>query len=410
MSLITGLALVLLVPMAAVALLNVVAAARLHRVRPSPDGPLVSVLVPARDEAANLRRLLPALARTRYRNLEVLVLDDGSRDEAANLRRLLPALARTRYRNLEVLVLDDGSRDETAAVVRGHAASDPRFRLVEGLDPPDGWTGKNWACHQLSHYARGDLLLFCDADVVPGPEAVGRTATLLREGDADVMTAFPRHERGGWLEEALIPLVTQLPIAALLPLPLVGRTGASSLAVGNGQWLAWRRESYDRLGRHARVRDSIVEDVALARLAKAAGLRLVPVLATRDLRIRMYDDAAGTWSGFARNLYPLLGGGDGGSERRDGRALLVGGALVAALALPFIAPAVGTGAVSWLPLALLGLVRLAGAALFAASPRGVLLHPVGVVSAAALALVSRHRHRQGAVAWKGRPLILERAP
>jgi len=378
-SVVVGVALVLLVPMAAVAVLNLVTAARLHRVPPAPDGPLVSVLVPARDEAANLRRLLPALARTRYGNLEVLVLDDGS-------------------------------RDETAAVVRGQAAADPRFRLVEGLEPPEGWTGKNWACHQLSHHTRGQLLFFCDADVIPGPDAVGRTATLLLEGGADVVTAFPRHERGGWLEEALIPMVTQLPIAALLPLPLVARTAAVSLAVGNGQWLAWRRDAYARLGRHARVRDAIVEDVALARHAKAAGLRLAPVVATRDLRIRMYEDAAGTWAGFARNLYPLLGGGDGGGRPGDGRALLVGGALLAALTLPFLAPLAGSGAIAWLPLALLGVVRLAAAALFAASPRGVLLHPVGVASAATLALVSRHQHRQGAVAWKGRRLASGGAP
>lgn len=373
--LVTGV-LVLLAPMATIALVNLATAPRLHRIPPAPDGPLVSVLIPARDEAENLRRLLPALARTEYGNLEVLVLDDGS-------------------------------RDETAAVVRGHAAGDDRFRLVEGLEPPEGWTGKNWACHQLSHHARGQLVVFCDADVVPGPHAVGRTAALLFSGQTDVMTAFPRHEPGGWLEDALVPFVAQLPIAALLPLPLVSRTSAASLAVGNGQWLAWRREAYDAIGRHARVRDEVLEDVALARIAKAAGLTLAPVVATRDLRVRMYRSAGEAWAGFAKNLYPLLGGTPG----KDLRALAMGATLLAALALPLLLAVPGFGGpLSWTPLALLLVVRAAAAFLFAAPPRSILLHPVALGAAAALAVVSRNRHRRGTVAWKRRQLALERMP
>ncbi|MDX1676068.1 MAG: glycosyltransferase family 2 protein, partial [Longimicrobiales bacterium] len=162
----------LLAPALAVTLLNLVAAPRLHRVRPArsatgdtgPDP--ASILVPARDEAANLRRLLPALVATG--------------PEA-----------------LEILVLDDGSTDETAAVVRHFAARDPRIRLVAGSEPPDGWTGKNWACHQLALQARGDVVIFCDADVRPSPRAVSRTVRAMAESRADALTAIPRHEPGG---------------------------------------------------------------------------------------------------------------------------------------------------------------------------------------------------------------------
>src|SRR5690606_24994474 len=119
-------------------------APRLHR-SPREYRPRASVLVPARNEAGNLRSVLPAL-------LEL--------DEAA----------------LEVLVLDDDSEDGTAGLIAAaEKASAGRLRLLHGAPLPDGWTGKNWACHQLAAAARGEVLIFCDADVRPGPDAVSRT-------------------------------------------------------------------------------------------------------------------------------------------------------------------------------------------------------------------------------------------
>jgi chlorobactene glucosyltransferase len=365
---VTGLTAVITVMLAfmlATALVNLLLAPRLHRYEPAVLGPRVSVLVPARDEADNLRRLLPALVASAYPSMEVVVLDDQS-------------------------------SDATRSVAAAMAASDPRFRLVDGQDPPAGWTGKNWACHQLAHHARGDVLLFCDADVVPGPAAVARTVAALGARDADVVTAFPWHEPSGWFEDAVIPVVAQLPVAALLPLPLVRVTRAVSLSVGNGQWMAWRRDAYERLGGHARVRGDVVEDVRLAREAKKTGLRLLPVVAPRDLTIRMYRDRIETWDGFGKNLYPLAGGTD---ATLAGALTLFAAVGVAPLVLPLLA---GPGPGAWVPLALLCGVRLAAAAVFEDRLRSVLLHPVAVVAVIAIALVSRTRHRRGAVWWKRR--------
>ena len=373
MSLPTALALAsaaALLPMAAIALWNVALAPRLHRLAPAPPGRLVSVLVPARDEAANLRRLLPALLATRYAPLEILVLDDES-------------------------------RDESAAVVRGFAASDDRIRLVEGLAPPDGWSGKNWACHQLFHHADGDLLLFCDADVVPGPDAVGRTVTALHRADA--VTAFPRHEAGGWFEEAVVPLVAKLPVVTLLPLALVRRTRTPALAVGNGQWFAWRRPAYVAAGGHRGVRGDVLDDVGLARRAKAAGVALTAVLGTRDLAVRMYRARDQVWDGFAKNLYPLVGG-------RPWTLALAGAlwglTMLVPLALPLLIPLdPGAAGVALLPLALLLAVRTLAALALDDPARSVALHPVGAVAVVGLALDSWRRHRSGRVTWKRRLLI-----
>jgi cellulose synthase/poly-beta-1,6-N-acetylglucosamine synthase-like glycosyltransferase len=362
--------LALLVPMAVIAVINLVAAPRLHRLAPAPGGPLVSVLVPARDEETNLRRLLPALAASGYPDLEVVILDDGS-------------------------------RDGTAAIARSRANEDPRFRLVDGLEPPPGWTGKNWACHQLSHHARGELLIFCDADVVPGPHAVGRTVTALSRDGADVVTAFPDHDRGGWFEEAVVPLVAKLPVAGLLVLPLVRRTKTAALAVGNGQWFAWRRDAYLAVGRHAAVRNDVLEDVRLARLAKRSGLELAPFIATRDLGVRMYRAPRQVWEGFVKNVYALAGGKD----RTAGPIIAL---FALAMAGPLVLPLVpGAGPLAWAPLVLLGGIRLSASALFRDGIRTVVLHPVAVPAVLALAVTSRLRHRSGRVSWKGRYLRTE---
>ncbi len=364
---------ILLAPMVAVAAVNLLAAPRLHRVAGRSHGPAVSVLVPARDEAENLRRLLPALLASDYVDLEILVLDDDS-------------------------------ADETHAVISGFAASDSRIRVIAGSPPPDGWTGKNWACHQLADSAQGEILLFCDADMLPGPHAVARTVAALQESRADALTAIPRHERGGRFEQAVIPLVATVPVAALLPLPLVARTRTVSLSVGNGQWFAWRREAYHRVGGHRRVRSDVLEDVRLARIAKRSRLRLAAFVAPRDLAVRMYRDQAGTRQGFRKNLYPLVGGRPW--TLALGLALLLTAGLGPIL-LPIAAVGTGMDAIALIPLAELAAIRVMAAILVADHPGTVILHPAGVLAVAALAVESWLGHRRGSVAWKRRSLTHE---
>jgi chlorobactene glucosyltransferase len=351
--------------MLVVALWNLVAAPRLHRHAPSAGGVPVSVLVPARDEAWNLERLLPDLVATRYQPMEIVVLDDGS-------------------------------RDATLAVARAAAAADPRVRVLEGLDPPDGWTGKNWACHQLARFATGAILIFCDADVRPGPDAVGRTVAALESYDVGALTAIPRPEPAGWLQDAVIPLVARLPVAALLPLALVPRLGSPALSMGNGQWFAWRESAYRAVGGHCAVRADILEDVRLGRRAKAAAVGLVAVAAPRDLSVRMYRSPGAVREGFGKNLYPLLGGRD----RSFGLALaLFLLTMVAPVALLLAAPAEPLLA---MPAALLLALRLAAARLLGDPIATVALHPVGALVTPFIAVESWRRHRAACVRWKGR--------
>jgi len=351
-----------LAAMCGIAVFNLLTARRLNKAAESLDHPGVSLLIPARDEEITLRRSLPLAAATEYPKLEILVLDDGS-------------------------------TDGTAAVVEQVAGGTQGVRLVRGTPPPAGWLGKCWACHQLAEIASGQILIFCDADVEVGPLAVQRTVATMQQSGADVLTALPKQLTPDLLSAAVVPLITQLPVLALLPLRLVEWSHSDRLAMGNGQWLAFRRESYAQAGGHDAVRANVVEDMALARAAKASGMRLVVALAADDLAVRMYQNGAALRRGFQKNLYPLGGG-------RPLPFLLVLSVFSTTMMFPVAAPLLQGGSRG--PMLLLVCLRLLGVVTLRHSWRSVLLHPLGAILVAALALDSARATRLGLASWKGR--------
>jgi len=238
-----------------------------------PGRPDISVLVPARDEA---HRLPAALAG--------LLAQDVT----------------------EIVVLDDQSRDATAAIVRQAAAADPRVRLVRGTPPPPGWTGKNWACQQLATTAHGDILLFCDADVLLAPGAVDACWAQMRAQQAEVFSVFPRQRTVTLGERLLVPLIDDV-LLAFLPHYLL-RLPVPSASTANGQLLMFRRGAYDALGGHAAVAGAINEDVALGRRTRRAGLRLGLALGGELVGARMYSGYGEAVRGFGKSLRAAHGG------------------------------------------------------------------------------------------------------
>jgi Glycosyl transferase family 21 len=241
----------------------------------TPVRPATSVLVPARDEAGRL----PAALR-------------GIRWQAA----------------AEILVLDDESADETASVAERAAAADPRVRLLHGSPVPAGWTGKTWACQQLADAARGELLVFCDADVSLRPGALDALWAEMRAQRADVFSVFPRQRTATTGERLLVPLIDEV-LLAFLPHPLL-RLPAASAATANGQLLAFRRSAYAAVGGHASVAGELAEDVALARRTRRAGLTLGLALGGDLVGARMYHGYLESVRGFGKSLRAVHGGSD----------------------------------------------------------------------------------------------------
>ncbi len=320
-----------------------------------------------------------------------------ARDEEANIATLLTSLRSQSWPRFEILVLDDNSRDRTAEIVEELQSVDTRIRLLRGAPLPAGWTGKNWACHQLAEAAAGDILLFADADVQPGTEAVAHTVAAMQAYEADAVSAFPRQLLHGLAATLVIPVMDVL-LYAFLPLHLVHRSRMVSLAAANGQWFAFTREIYRRIGGHASVRGQIVEDVALARSVKREGGRMLLTAGIGSVACRMYRSVAEIREGFSKNFFAAFG-------FNTAVFLLVLLLLLTIFVLPY---ALLLTSFHPLAAAAVGLNLYFRLLLSWRAGHGVLaalLHPLGVFAAVLIGLEAvwlRYRHR--AVRWKDRSI------
>lgn len=324
----------------------------------------VSVLIPARDEAANIE----AAVRS------VLAGADGP---------------------LEVVVLDDHSADDTAAIVRRLAAEDRRVRLEHAPPLPAGWAGKQHACKVLAERAAGEVLVFMDADVRLEPGGVGRMVRLLRRRRLALLSGFPRQITGSLGERLIVPQITML-LLGYLPM-MVSRLfpRVPGFAAGCGQLMAVRREAYDAVGGHAAVRRSFHDGMTLPRVLRRGG-HATDLFDASDLaRCRMYAGFAATWAGFSKNA-------------TEGMATPVGLPVWTVLLLgghlgPWLLLAAGETAAGLLGIAATLGQRLLLAVLLRQSLRAVPWHPVGVVALLALqwgALIGALRGRRPS--WRGR--------
>lgn len=243
---------------------------------------------------------------TQMANEKVSILIPA-RNEAHNLPALLSELLKQDYDNLEILVYDDHSEDETGAVVSSFAEKDPRIRLIHAPDLIRGWTGKNFACHNLAGHANGAYLLFLDADVHVSPDLVSKSLNYVKRKGVLLLSIFPHqriHSLGEWLT---VPMMNWI-LLSLLPLPLVRKSSRPSLAAANGQFMLFESESYKKNVWHEQVRESLVEDIEIIRLMKKSGYKVSTLLGDEDVMCRMYSDLNEGINGFAKNVIEFFGG------------------------------------------------------------------------------------------------------
>jgi chlorobactene glucosyltransferase len=329
-----------------------------------------------------------------------------ARNEAGKISETVRCLLAQEYPYLEVLVLDDQSDDATAAEARQAAADNPRFRLLCGEALPSGWLGKNWACQQLAAAARGDILIFTDADVRWEPGALSAVLEQMQHQRADLLTVWPTQQTITWGERLVVPLMTFV-ILAYLPELAVRNIPWPIFAAANGQCLAFRRAAYHAIGGHAAVQRSVLDDMTLAWAIKRARLRLVMALGAGQIWARMYTGWVSVRAGFAKNILA----GHGGKP-----FLLVLSALFhwtlfllpwAWLLLGTLAPGLAGHAWPGVPAALmlLGLgIRLLSAAATRHRLADAFLLPVSIVLMTLIAAQALAWHWRGAATWKGRPI------
>ncbi|HET7187995.1 MAG TPA: glycosyltransferase family 2 protein [Gemmatimonadaceae bacterium] len=342
----------------------------------SGEAPLVSLVIPARNEAQNIRRCVTS------------ALGSG-------------------YPNLEVVVVDDHSTDGTGAIVAELAAQDARLRVVTPAALPDGWFGKQWACTAGAEVARGEILGFFDADTWQSPDLVPRAVNAMRARDSDMLTVAGEQEMGSFWEKLVQPQVFAVLGARFGGTEVVNESRHVSNKIANGQCMFFRRDAYDAMGGHGAVREKVAEDLAFAQHWFLAGRRVTMVLGLAQLSTRMYTSLRELVEGWGKNIYA---GGRDAAPGALGRAIFPVLLLLPGLSgvLPPILLAlgalgvVGNGLFVWAAI-VTGVNLVWWLAVYLAlgmSPLYALAHPLGAGALLYISVRALVRGRQ--VRWKGR--------
>lgn len=314
----------------------------------------------------------------------------AARDEERSIGECLCSLRRQEYDGYEIIVADDSSADRTPEIVRKEF---PSVNCLRVPLPPAGAAGKSHALSFAAARARGEWLLFTDADTVHSPRSIRVPLSYALRHDLQMLSLLPGPSGGGFWENLLQPVIGIF-LFIVFPIERVNRRG-SRTAFANGQYILISRRAYDRVGGHEAVRAFPLEDIALAQNVKRAGLGLALLVGGDLLRCRMYRSLGEIWSGWLRIFFLIF------SDAAWLLPLLA--ALVALLSLlPY------AGLVLWPPIAVaqIALIHLAAERTYAyigADRRTILLHPVGCAILIAVLLGAFWRRIRGTgVAWKGR--------
>jgi hypothetical protein len=325
-----------------------------------------------------------------------------ARNEEMNVGPVVRGALASRGVEVEVLVYDDQSTDGTPGILARLCTEDARVRAVETRPLPEGWNGKQWGCERMGQAARGEWLLFTDADVRLAPDCLVRAldeAALLR---ADLLSTIPREEVGSFLERMVVPLIHWM-LFSWLPMPRMRTTNDPATSAGCGQFLLVRREAWRAAGGHAAFRDSMHDGIRLPRNVRRAGLRSDLYDGSDGVRCRMYRGAAQTWRGFTKNAYEGLGSPlvlAVFTLLEAGGILLPWAWLVAAVAsggMPL-----GPTVLAWFAVGAQLVQRALLAARFSQPVSCVLLHPVSIALLLAIQWRSWWLHVTKRRSWKGR--------
>jgi chlorobactene glucosyltransferase len=340
--------------------------------------PLVSVIVPARNEAPNLSGCLSSLLHSSYDAREIILVNDHSEDGTGEIAHALA----------------ERLGDE--------------LRVIDGAPLPDGWSGKAWACWQGYREARGELLLFTDADTRHDPRLLGHAVGALQAKKADLVSVLPRLVLNTMLERLIMPHIWFL-LSARHALHALWTRHPSmpQRTLVNGQFLLITREAYEAVGGHESVSGAVMEDIRLAQRLLANKRRVYLAFAENLMEARLFRSVGDAIQGLAKNV---AGGVRAGV--RPALAAVVKWAVAPFFIVMWVAPPAGLvynllagfgGAFRTWALIATGLsflfwvavhlrLRLSGVA--------ALFYPVGAALAAALFLQAAVLG--GRVVWKGR--------
>lgn len=238
----------------------------------------------------------------------ILSLDDKklvsvlipARNEEKNIEKCIRGVIEQDYQNKEIIILDDESTDNTYSIASSFKSN--KINILKGKELPLDWLGKNWACHQLAQEANGEYLLFIDADVELTPQVISSAVFELEKSNTALFSIFPTQVTKSFGEHLVVPLMNLL-LLTFLPLSFVYSSSSKSFVAANGQFMLWKKPDYFRIGGHEKVKNKVVEDMELARLAKQNRLKVKTMLGGNLVFCRMYESFNQAYNGFTKNYY-----------------------------------------------------------------------------------------------------------
>jgi glycosyltransferase involved in cell wall biosynthesis len=229
-----------------------------------------------------------------------------ARNEEANIANLLDDLQNQDYQNIEIIVFNDLSTDKTEEIVNRFTRDDKRIKLINSEGLPNGWLGKNYACHIMSNHARGEYLLFLDADVWLKGGIISNTIAMAEKHHLGLLSIFPKQKMLSIGEIISVPNMNYI-LLTLLPLVLVRKSKFASLAAANGQFMLFDKSTYFNTLPHEKFKNNKVEDIEIARFYKQKNIPIACLVGNDTIECRMYNGFNEAVNGFSKNVTNFFG-------------------------------------------------------------------------------------------------------
>jgi chlorobactene glucosyltransferase len=228
-----------------------------------------------------------------------------ARNEEGKIYKCLEALVNQTYGNLEIIVLNDNSDDATPQIVTQFEKDHCKVKLINGIDLPLGWGGKNWACHQLANSANGEYILFLDSDTVFQSDTIEIALQESVNNNVDLLTLIPKRHPSSIVELLMFPFMNWA-IFSWLPIKIAHRSKNSYLSATFGQFMLFKKEAYLHIGGHEKVHGNAIDDFQLGRFVKKSGLKWMLLDGTNMIESMPYDNSKEAFNGISRSIFPAL--------------------------------------------------------------------------------------------------------
>lgn len=258
--------------------------------------------------------LLSILFTRKNKRFELINLEDKkplvsvlipARNEENNINRCVNSLLEQSYSNIEVIILDDDSSDNTYSISNELSKSDSRVNVIKGKEIPKGWLGKNWACHQLSQKATGDFLLFIDSDTKLKPDLIFDSIKIHINEDLDLLTLFPNRRTSTFIDK-IISVTIGWMIFSWIPIFLANTSKLPFLSAAFGQFLFFKKDSYMLIGGHQTIKLEILDDFELGRNISRNKLKLKMMNGVKGIDTFSYNTEKEALKGFSRAIFPFF--------------------------------------------------------------------------------------------------------